>query len=339
MTSTADMAFEPLWPEGGFREQHVRHLAELVDGELPLQTFLEQLLPALCNLLEAPAAVVWMKTQGAVFGVRYRMDSLLSTVSLQKRHERLVQFAWQHQQPLLAEPTHRPEASGLAIDPLVSQHPATQTSPNNLVSNNLESMSGGQVSNPTGQPLLFAPILHMGLPIALLEIVLPLKSSPLTAQQKQIYLRSMHLIAQRVYGGLKSRMAMPAAQLSRAQGELGQLVIDLQGMQQQILKTIESRLAQFHAWSFRSLAENQEFAKVVHQLLDSHGLRVQCPECGHPAILRCLRAGNSKNGVFVFDHYLDSGRTFHGGPTTVPLLKVIAKPARRTQANLGSNQD
>jgi hypothetical protein len=292
-------------PDSVDSAEHIRHLAELIDSDLPLQSFLELLLPRLCCVYNAPAAVAWMKTQDAVFGVRYRMETLLATVAQQKRHERLVQFAFHQKQPLLVEP----DSSKRKTD-----------------GNENES------TNPTDHRLLFAPILHMADPIALIEVVLPVQPKSLPQESKQIYLRSAQLIAERVYGGLKRRMAMPAAQIQRAEGELGKLTSDLQVLQQQALRTIEARLAQFQGWAFASLTENQEFAKMVHQLLDSHGLRVVCPECGNPAILRCLGAGNAKNGVFVFDHYLDSGRTFHGGPTTVPLLKIVGKPARRSQS-------
>ena len=277
----------------------VRQLGELCDSDLPLQPFLEHLLPQICQMYQAPAAVAWLKTQGAVFGVRFRMERLLSTISQQKNHERMVQVVWSRKLPTLAEPTGK----------------------------------GGQ--NPTDHPLLFAPILHLDEPVALLEIVLPVVETAIAESAKQVLLRSAQLVAQRVYGGLKRRMAMPLAQVQRAVAELHKLSSDLTILQQQIQVTLENRLAQFQGWSFGSIAENQEFAKLLHQILDSHGLRVVCTECGHPAILRCLRAGNAKHGVFVFDHYLDSGRTFHGGPTTVPTLKVTAKPARRSisQAN------
>lgn len=297
MSALIEQTFASLPNASGSTEQ-VRNLAELIDSDLPLQSFLELLLPQLCQLYKAPAAVAWMKTQGAVFGVRYRMDALLSTIAQQKSHERLVQIVWQQKQPTLAEP--KASADG--------------TSDSN---------------NPTTHRLLFAPILHLGEPIALLEVVLPAQAEPTLEGSRQLYLRSAQLLAERVYGGLKRRMAMPLAQINRAESELQKLTNDLQMLHLQIQRTIESRLAQFQGWSFGSLSENQEFAKLVHSILDSHGLRVVCPECGHPAILRCLRAGNAKNGVFVFDHYLESGRTFHGGPTTVPLLKIIAKPARR----------
>ena len=281
---------------------NVRELGRLVDGDLPLQSFLERLLPQLCSMFEAPAAVAWMAhgASGAVFGVRYRMDELFGSIAEQKKHEQLVQLAWRQKQTLLAEPSAKTKS--------------------------------GAVDNPTGYPLLFGPVLHLGEPVALLEIVLK-RGEQLSPTQRQLYLRCIQLVSDRVYGGLKRRMTLPAATIGQATGQLNSLTLEVQTLQLQIRQSIEARLQQFHGWSFASLAENQEFAKMVHQLLDSHGMRVKCPECGNPAILRCLRAGNAKHGAFVFDHYLETGRTFHGGPTTVPMIHVVAKPARRAAIN------
>lgn len=290
----------------------VRQLGELIDSELPLQSFLEQLLPEVTALFGGVAAVAWMKAQGApgaVFGVRYRMEGVVSSVTEHKKHDRLVQIAWQQRQPMLAEPTRR----------------------------NTESESGEEdensESNPTDHALVFGPVLHAGDCIALLEVVLDKSDEALTKPEKQLFLRAIQLVAERVYGGLRQRMSMPEPTLGQAVEQMTQLRNEIESIQQQIVRTIEGRLLQFHGWSFGTLQENQSLAKMIHQLLDSHGLRVQCPECKNPAILRCLRAGNSKTGAFVFDHYLESGRTFHGGPNSVPLLKVVAKPARRASAN------
>jgi hypothetical protein len=282
----------------------VKKLSKLIDGDLPLQSFLEQLLPSICELFSAKAAVAWLRAQGApgaIFGIRYRMDDLLSTSTEQKKHERLVQLAWAQRQAMLAEPTP------------AGRRPSSENPGN----------------NPTGHPLLFGPVLHLGEPIALLELVLQESPAALSQAQRKLYLRGAQLIAERVYGGLRKRMSIPAATLAQATQQLEQIVVQSESLQQQIRQNIEARLQQFHGWSFGTLDENQQFAKSVHQILDSYGLRVQCPECQNPAILRCLGAGNAKHGVFVFDHYLESGRTFHGGPTTVPLIRVVPKPARR----------
>ncbi len=42
----------------------VKKLTKLIESDLPLQSFLEQLLPLLCELFSARAAVAWLRTQG-----------------------------------------------------------------------------------------------------------------------------------------------------------------------------------------------------------------------------------------------------------------------------------
>jgi hypothetical protein len=280
----------------------VKKLAKLIDGDQPLQPFLEQLLPQLCEIFSAVAGVAWLRAyaaQGAIFGVPHQMDRVIQTALDQKKHEKLVQLAWQQRQPMLAEPQSLSTRKGAA-------------------------------SNPTSHALLFGPIMHFGEPIALVELVLQEFTQPPSPEQKKLFLRSIQLIGERVYSGLRQRMALPGATIGQAVEQVRSLSEEIGDLQQQICSRIESRVQQFHGWAFGSLEENQRFAKMIHQLLDNHGLRVECPECHNPSILRCLRAGNAKHGVFVYDHYLDSGRTFHGGPTTVPLLRVVNKPVRRT---------
>lgn len=287
---------------------HVKKLALLIDGDEPLQPFLEQLLPQLCEIFAAVAGVAWLRAhaaKGALFGVPYQMDRVIQSTLDQKKHEKLVQLAWQQRQPLLAEPQ-------------------------------AASNGKGALNNPTSHSLLFAPVMHLSEPIALVELVLKQSDVPLEPQQKKLFLRGVQLIAERVHGGLRKRMALPGATIEQAIDQVNSLSEEIGALQQQIRRTIEARVQQFHGWAFGSLEENQRFAKMIHQLLDNHGLRVECPECRNPSILRCLRAGNAKHGVFVYDHYLDTGRTFHGGPTTVPLLRVVNKPVRR---NANASED
>lgn len=287
---------------------HVKRLAGLIDGEQPLQPFLEQLVPQLAEMYSAVAGVAWLKAHSAgdaIFGVPFQMDRIIQSPLDQKKHEKLVQLAWQQRQPMMAEPhLAQSKKSGTA----------KSTSP----------------ANPTRHALLFGPVMHLGEPVALIELVLPAQDEPLSPDQKKLFLRSIQLVGERVHGGLKQRMSLPAATIAQAVDQVRLLSEEISGLQQQIRRTIEARIQQFHGWAFGSLEENQRFAKMLHQLLENHGLRVECPECGHASILRCLRAGNAKHGVFVFDHYLDTGRTFHGGPTTVPLLRITNKPVRRT---------
>lgn len=310
--------------------EQVKKLGELLDGDLPLQSLLERLLPEVTSIFGGIAAVAWMKAQGApgaVFGIRYNMEGVVDTVTQQKKHERLVQIAWKQRQPLLAEPTtHRGVQSAQQVS---DQNEVTDSGQSTSQVSNSDAQQDASEQNPTKHSLLFGPILHAGESIALLEIVLDEFDTPLTQAEKHLYLRAVQLTSERIYGGLRKRMTLPDPTLQQAVDHLGHLTQEIQSLQTQIVRSIETSLQRFYGWTFASLSEKQAFAKLVHKILDSHGLRVQCPECGHPAILRCLRAGNAKHGAFVFDHYLETGRTFHGGLTTVPRLKVVAKPARR----------
>lgn len=286
----------------------VAKLAQLVDSNLPLQAFLEQLLPQLCALFSGSAAVTWMKAHGtsdAIIGVRFKLDKLLPTAAAQQQHERLVQMAWRQTRPFLVEQT--------------------------------DTTASESIGNSTGHWLLFAPISHCDEPLALLEIALGMPAGmparELTSTQRQLFVRAAELVAQRIYSGLRQRIALPPPSIAKAVNQLDTLTSEVRMLQQQILERIEQRLQRFHGWAFSSLSDKQAFAKHVQQMLESHGLRVECPECGHAAILRGLRIGNAKHGAFVFDHYLDSGRTFHGGSTSVPLIRVVPKPARRSAAS------
>ncbi|WP_157609882.1 hypothetical protein [Roseimaritima ulvae] len=123
---------------------------------------------------------------------------------------------------------------------------------------------------------------------------------------------------------------MPTASLAAASDAMQQLNQQLNHLQRSIRQAIEAYLHSMVGQSFGTVAENQQFVRSVQALLESHGLRVRCPECGHPAILRCSRSRGSVGGVFVFDHYIQGRRTFHGGGSTLPKVSVIAKPARRS---------
>lgn len=95
--------------------------------------------------------------------------------------------------------------------------------------------------------------------------------------------------------------------------------------------TIEAEFASLAGLSFGTLAANEDVVAMIHDVLESHGLRVQCPECGHPAILRCSGRPGVASGVFVLDHSIEGRRTFHGGYSTLPELRLVAKPRRRSK--------
>lgn len=110
---------------------------------------------------------------------------------------------------------------------------------------------------------------------------------------------------------------------------LAEMQQQLARLQRSIRLTIQAQLSQYAGRSMDSLDGNRELVDSIHQLLESHGLRVACSECGHPAILRVSPRAGLTNGVFVFDHSIDGRRTFHGGRPAMPEIRLVAKPARK----------
>lgn len=111
--------------------------------------------------------------------------------------------------------------------------------------------------------------------------------------------------------------------------QLDSLKQQLNRLQRTVRLAIEQSLADWSGKGFGSLLANREITATIHELLEGHGLRVSCPECGHPAILRCSVRPGIADGVFVFDHVIHGRRTFHGGGTTLPVLRLVAKPPRK----------
>ena len=116
---------------------------------------------------------------------------------------------------------------------------------------------------------------------------------------------------------------------SEASQSLGQLEEELNRLQRTIRLAIQSQLAKWAGRSMGTLEQNRNLADSIHRMLDGHGLRVRCNECGHPAILRVSPRRGMPAGVFVFDHTIDGQRTFHGGRGTLPPLRLVAKPPRK----------
>ncbi len=102
-------------------------------------------------------------------------------------------------------------------------------------------------------------------------------------------------------------------------------------LQRDIRLAVQEKLAEFTGRSMGNLELNRRLASAIHRLLDGHGLRVRCNECGHPAILRVSPRAGSAEGVFVFDHTIDGRRTFHGGRGSMPAIVLVAKPPRKKQ--------
>ncbi len=107
------------------------------------------------------------------------------------------------------------------------------------------------------------------------------------------------------------------------------LRMEMNRLQRSIRLAIQSHLAKLAGASLDDLEQNKQLVQSLHELLDGHGLRVRCNECGHPAILRVSPRRGADHGVFVFDHTIDGRRTFHGGRQAMPALHLISKPPRK----------
>ena len=118
-------------------------------------------------------------------------------------------------------------------------------------------------------------------------------------------------------------MAVASDQLVKLQQQIHRL-------QRTVRLEIEAELATLVGQSFGTLAATQTVVATIQELLEAHGLRVQCPECGHPAILRCSARPAVASGAFVLDHTIEGTRTFHGGYAALPVMRLVAKPPRRS---------
>lgn len=299
LTSDSDVETKFAVPQKLQASGWLKKIEKVMASDITLQPFLEQVLPIIVGHFGALGGLVWLRPHGghgSWFALRHQMEPIAFGPAETRKHERLVQFAWQQRSPLLVAP---------------------------------KAKANGQPGNPVNYSLAFSPVVHWGETIALLELVFRAESAPPTALFQRVLLQTLQVAAEHLHHGLRARLNLPAATIAQATMAVDQLKDEIRSYEESLRRSMEARLRQFHGWAFGSLAENQAFAKMVHELLDQHGLRVRCPECGNPAILRCIKAGNSRHGVFVFDHYLPTGRTFHGGPTTVPALTLLPKPQRR----------
>ncbi len=123
-------------------------------------------------------------------------------------------------------------------------------------------------------------------------------------------------------GGGQPHAASPAEML-------GDLKREMNRLQREIRLAIQAQLAQMAGKTMGSLDANRELAQSIQEMLDAHGLRVRCNQCGTPSILRVSPRSGASAGVFVFDHTVDGRRTFHGGWVSMPEIRLVSKPPRK----------
>jgi len=284
----------------------VGQLQTLNEEHLTLPEYLKQFAVHVADLYATTSVAIWFRSDsgdGPQRKVAIGWENLLLDDAAEDAHLGLIQFAINQQDPQAFPPFSAPTNSNVRPQ---------------------------GISNPTDSYLLLMPVFFEGKGIAVLEIVLgpkPLRTPHANVMQN--HFRWLAWLGGILQSGIQHCFEQADQPLMLALSVLQQTSQDVETIQQQILVRIEQTLQQFVGKNFGSLAANQAIAKQVHALLDSKGLRVRCTECGSAAILRCQKAGNAKTGAFMFDHYLDSGRTFHGGQTTFPEVSVVPKPARR----------
>lgn len=298
-------------------QRQLGELQRLPFGELGLQEFLDAYLQQVARILAASAGAIWFRASERTrtasgsnpcepdYSIRASVgfERLNLVGDLLSEHQRLLRYAGDRAAASLVKPYSAPSPQARA-------------------------------SNPTDSFVLLGPIKNRHETLGIVELFLgPFPPRGRTVAQRKRYVAWLDGLLPLLNQGIERRFLATRAPLAPAIQALESVGEEIQHHQQAIRHSIEQKLAAFCGWNFGTLAENQVFAARVHELLESNGLRVECPECGAPAILRCQGAGNSKTGVFLFDHYLETGRTFHGGPTTFPGVKVVAKPPRRKPAH------
>ena len=279
-----------------------RAVRELPTARGDLQPFFDTYLKHLVSLYAATAGAIWFRVAESdemLLKAQIGYDRLGLDEELIAAHQNLLRYSLTRNKSFLVKPYSAP---------------AKQTG----------------VSNPTDSFIVLGPVDHHGERIAAVELFLgPTPGRGKTAAERNRYLLWLDHLLTFLCQGIQIRFLRKSAPLQTALDRISAAQVEMNAVQRSIRETLERHLAIFAGWNFGSLEKNQSFANRIHELIDQYGLRVACSQCGAPAILRCQNSGNSKAGVFLFDHYLENGRTFHGGPTTVPELKLVAKPARR----------
>lgn len=281
-------------------QAHYAALVALATADCPLEEFLSQFLGHLVQLYRAVGGTLWLRSPGET---KVAMRSSVGPHPLGEEaiaaREALVRFGLGRNTAFLVEPHSTLDARSA-------------------------------VGNPSDDYRLFGPIESQGDRIGVLELNLgPTWAEGKTVAGRLCQVAWLNHLTRHLGQGLENRFLGNLAPLQPALVNLAATRAEIEGFKRAIRVSLEVTLNGFAGWNFGSLNNNRTFTKSVQELLDSNGLRVECPECGTPAILRCQPAGNAKTGVFLYDHSLDSGRTFHGGRTTFPKLKLVPKPPRR----------
>lgn len=290
--------------------RNLRALEKLIAKSMTFPAFLDEYLRCVMEIYAGTAAAIWVRGQA---GDDLQLKAQINYAALgldgeyDRAHRELLRYAMQVSpaDPFLVKPYSAAAAEASA-------------------------------SNPTDSFVVLGPVDNQGDVVAVVEVFLgPKPSRARTAHDRASYVlllkRLIWILCRRIECEL-DRGASPEQSLARAAQQLKVCRAGIELHQRAIRRGVESMVRSLAGVNCGSFDANRALAKSVQQLLAENGLRVACPECGQPAILRCQRAGNSKTGAFQFDHVLSGRRTFHGGSSSFPLVAVVPNPPRRSRA-------
>lgn len=294
------------WQEQQAVQYDYQEVARLVTGDCGLDELLNRFLSHAVRLFDASAGAIWFRSPGqAKPAIRVERSGRTRWGEMKPQREVLVRHAIARTHAFLVESGGTPDCRTSA-------------------------------RNPFDGYLLLGPIDSQGDRVGAFELLLGTQSPRqfLDGQQEAVT-QWLDYLSAGLRREIEQRFLGNLAPLQPALVNLAATRSEIEGYKRAIAVSLEVTLDSYAGTNFGSLINNRTFTKTVQELLDANGLRVACPECGSPAILRCQAAGNAKSGVFLYDHYLDGGRTFHGGPTTFPKLRLVPKPPRRTSSRDG----
>ncbi len=294
------------WQEQQAVQNEYQYVARLAAGDCGLDELLGQFLSHAVRLFGASAGAIWLRAPGqAKPAIRVERSGQVCWGDMKPQREVLVRHAFARTRAFLVETGGTPDCRTSA-------------------------------RNPFDGYLLLGPIDSQGDRVGAFELLLGTQSPRQVGNcPPHAIIDWLDYLSAGLRREIEQRFLGNLAPLQPALVNLAATQAEIEGYKRAIAVSLEVTLDSYAGANFGSLSNNRTFTKKVQELLDANGLRVACPECGSPAILRCQPAGNAKSGVFLYDHYLEGGRTFHGGPTTFPKLRLVSKPPRRTSPQEG----
>jgi len=125
--------------------------------------------------------------------------------------------------------------------------------------------------------------------------------------------------------------SLPNAELSLQQADplsvLGTSIGGSTSCNSRFIREVQIVLSHLVGKEFGTFEQNQAVCTAVQNLMNRLGQAAECPRCGNPSKIRCLRSGRSRAGSFQFDHVIEGARTTHGGSNRFPEIKLIPAPS------------